>query len=338
MKFENPNWRYDSPGPLPDMALYRFVELASTTAAQGRVQDILEDFKSRFPGENGYWKSSTAKYADDDLRRDMRLHSGNAPLFIEAFVNACADIREQGLDAPSIDSINFVLFQTKAGYQIEGDVIAARIWTATQDAQVDVRDEPHSVVQRNDSNPRMEPLGTLNPPDDTYNAGRGRSIAEQLAEIKESVVALAATPNPIPTQSKPQLKVFLCHSSGDKLTVKEIYRRLKADGFDPWLDAVNLKPGQDWEAEIKRAVRASHTVIVFLSNGSVGKAGFVQKEIKFALDVADEQPEGQIFIIPARLEHCEVPDRLSKWHWVSLFEADGYDRLVDALLFRALSL
>jgi formylglycine-generating enzyme required for sulfatase activity len=49
------------------------------------------------------------------------------------------------------------------------------------------------------------------------------------------------------------------------------------------------------------------------------------------LDVADEQPEGAIFLIPARLEQCEVPDRLSRWQWVNLYEAKGYERLMRAL-------
>jgi hypothetical protein len=40
------------------------------------------------------------------------------------------------------------------------------------------------------------------------------------------------------------LRIFLCYSSGDKPAVRELYRRLRADGFEPWLDGVNLLPGQ----------------------------------------------------------------------------------------------
>lgn len=131
------------------------------------------------------------------------------------------------------------------------------------------------------------------------------------------------------------LKAFLCHASADKPEVKKLYRALKDEGFDPWLDAVNLMPGEDWEAEIAAAVKASHVVIVCLSQTAVTKAGFVQKEIKMALDVADLQPEGNIFVIPTRIENCTVPDRLSKWHWVDLYEDGGYQKLVAALRKRA---
>jgi hypothetical protein len=127
------------------------------------------------------------------------------------------------------------------------------------------------------------------------------------------------------------VRVFLCHSSEDKPQVRELYRRLISDGYDAWLDEENVLPGQDWEFEIRRAVRRANAVVVCLSRTSVSKTGYVQKEIGFALDVAAEQPEGQIFIIPVRLEDCDVPDRLSRWHWVDLFNENGYQLLVRGL-------
>lgn len=134
------------------------------------------------------------------------------------------------------------------------------------------------------------------------------------------------------------LRVFLCHSSGDKQAVRELHRRLRGEGVDPWLDEENLLPGQDWHQEITKAVRNSDVVIVCLSCGSINKSGYVQKEIKFALDVADEQPEGAIYIIPLKLDECDVPDRLSRWHWVNFFEEQGYERLLKSLRLRANSL
>ncbi|MEH1863954.1 MAG: toll/interleukin-1 receptor domain-containing protein [Nostoc sp.] len=127
------------------------------------------------------------------------------------------------------------------------------------------------------------------------------------------------------------LKVFLCHGSEDKPTVRELYYRLLASGVKPWLDEENLLPGQDWRYEIAKAVRESNIVIVCLSRTSVSKAGFVQKEIKYALDVADEKPEGSIFLIPARLEECSLPDRLSGRQWVDIFQKNGFERLLKSL-------
>jgi len=52
---------------------------------------------------------------------------------------------------------------------------------------------------------------------------------------------------------KRPLKVFLCHASADKPKVRELYRTLKRRGVQPWLDAEDLIPGQNWEVEIPKA-------------------------------------------------------------------------------------
>jgi hypothetical protein len=135
--------------------------------------------------------------------------------------------------------------------------------------------------------------------------------------------------------SKRPLRVFLCHASSDKPAVKKLYERLVKDGIDAWLDKEKLIPGQNWQLEIPKAVINSDVVIVCLSPQSITKEGFVQKEIKFALDSADEKPDGTIFIIPARLENCDVPERINKFQWVDLFSDDGYDWLLKAMQIRA---
>jgi len=136
-------------------------------------------------------------------------------------------------------------------------------------------------------------------------------------------------------QEKSPLRIFLCHSSGDKIRVRALYQRLSSEGFDPWLDEEKLLPGQEWKREIPKAVRASHIVLICLSSNAINKAGYVQKEIKYALDVAEEQPEGTIFLIPLKLEECDVPERLGRWHWVNYYEENGYERLMSSLRMRA---
>lgn len=133
------------------------------------------------------------------------------------------------------------------------------------------------------------------------------------------------------SNGKQQLKVFLCHSSSDKVAVRKLYHQLIEDEFDVWLDEEKLLPGQDWDFEIRKAVRSSDVVVVCLSNNSITKEGYVQKEIRIALDVADEKPDGTIFIIPAKFENCSVPERISKWQWVDLYIADGYKKLTLSL-------
>ncbi|RJP54073.1 MAG: toll/interleukin-1 receptor domain-containing protein [Anaerolineaceae bacterium] len=137
----------------------------------------------------------------------------------------------------------------------------------------------------------------------------------------------------MPDPKRP-LKVFLCHAHSDKDAVKALYTHLTNDGVDAWLDKAKLLPGQDWELEIRKAVREADVVVVCLSQ-QFNQAGFRQKEVRLALDTAMEKPEGEIFIIPARLEECNNLESLRKWHWVDLFEEDGYEMLMLALQKRA---
>ena len=138
----------------------------------------------------------------------------------------------------------------------------------------------------------------------------------------------------MPTTDKRPLKVFLCHAHADRDAVRALYARLTNDGVDAWLDKEKLLPGQDWELEIKKAVREADVVVVCLSK-QFNQAGFRQKEVRLALDTAMEKPEGEIFIIPARLEECDNLESLRKWHEVNLFEENGNQLLLRALTARA---
>jgi len=131
------------------------------------------------------------------------------------------------------------------------------------------------------------------------------------------------------------LKIFLCHSSGDKAEVKDLYNLLLQRGADPWLDSEKLLPGQDWNLEINKVLDASDVILLCLSKKSVDKEGYVQREIRIALDRALEMPEGRIFLIPARLEECELPYKIKSYQWVDLFVADGIEKLLKSLNLRA---
>ena len=141
------------------------------------------------------------------------------------------------------------------------------------------------------------------------------------------------------TKTRP-LRVFLCHSSQDKPIVRNLYKRLKAEGWiDPWLDEEKLFPGQDWNLEIEKAVEAADAILVCLSNDSVTKEGYIQRELRYVLDIAEYKPEGTLYIIPVRLEDCKPPRRLRIWQYADYFPAEerdsAYGRLLVSLRMRA---
>ena len=136
------------------------------------------------------------------------------------------------------------------------------------------------------------------------------------------------------TQRRP-IKVFLCHDSQDKTKVNELYRYLRRRGIRAWFSEVDLVGGQDWQVESQKALATSDAVIICLTKGSVAREGYIQRQVKFALDKALEMPEGRIFLIPVRFEECEIPFMLSRYKWVDLFDQGGYQSLMMALQARA---
>ena len=134
-----------------------------------------------------------------------------------------------------------------------------------------------------------------------------------------------------------KLRVFLCHASEDKPAVRELYQKLAAEPWiEPWLDEEDLLPGQDFDLEIYKATRDADAIIICLSQTSVAKEGYVNKEIRRAYDIALEKPEGAIYVIPLRLDECDPSfEYLKKLHWVDYFKSNAHEKLIKALRLRA---
>lgn len=128
-----------------------------------------------------------------------------------------------------------------------------------------------------------------------------------------------------------EVRIFISYAREDKARVKQLYQRLADAGFQPWLDREHIIPGMKWEPVIKKALKQSDFVLVCLSATSINKRGFLQREIKQALEQAEEKLEHDVYLIPARLDDCEVPNALSELQWVDLFEDDGWQWLLKAI-------
>lgn len=138
---------------------------------------------------------------------------------------------------------------------------------------------------------------------------------------------------------KSKLRVFLCHASQDKPVVRDLYKKLAAEAWiDPWLDEERLLPGQDWNLEIEKALESSDAVIVCVSSTSVAKEGYVQKELRKVLDIALEKLEGAIFVLPVRLDACELPRQIKDKQAVDYFpesrQAAAFEKLKASLQIR----
>jgi hypothetical protein len=127
------------------------------------------------------------------------------------------------------------------------------------------------------------------------------------------------------------VQVFLSYAREDEEKVGILYQKLSQKGFKPWMDQEDILPGEKWKIRIQRAIRDSDFFLACLSANSINKRGFLQREIKDALDIWQEKLDSDIYLIPVRLERCDVPENLHDFQWVNIFEKDGWERLLEAL-------
>jgi hypothetical protein len=137
-------------------------------------------------------------------------------------------------------------------------------------------------------------------------------------------------PNKPRTSSSRQLRIFLCHASEDKPTVRDIYQRLQAYNVDLWFDEKNLLPGERWEYIIPDVIQRCDIVIICLSQAFFLKEGYGHYEVHVVLEAAKKKPMDTIFHIPFRLDDCEVPSYLLGWHYVSNFIPGDFEKLIAA--------
>jgi len=133
-------------------------------------------------------------------------------------------------------------------------------------------------------------------------------------------------------QARP--RVFIAYIDEDYNRVRPLYDRLLAAGYDPWLDKRKLMAGQDWPSCIERAISVADFFIPCYSGHARAKRGQFQKEVRQALECAARMPLEDCFVIPVRLEECNVPRRIrSEIQYVDLFpdwEA-GVEKVIQAI-------
>ena len=82
------------------------------------------------------------------------------------------------------------------------------------------------------------------------------------------------------------------------------------------------------------AINSSKYFIPLLSSRSVGKKGYIKNELKAALRILDEVSESQIFVIPVRLDECEIHyKKLRNIQYVDLFPQwdEGLEKVLESM-------
>ncbi len=182
LKFD-PKWRFDSPGEIASGVVSDFFNLIGKIANQGDRKAILEHFKAYFAGAAGItaYSSSSVSWAESDLESYMRQAAENAPLFIEAFYDACEGLAKNHPDfgTPDVARINRVLFEHQAGYEIKlPDLISQelRVTIAVTERVTSLDAQAQEIIQK-----------SLSDSEQLLSEGRDRQAVQEILWLLETI-------------------------------------------------------------------------------------------------------------------------------------------------------
>jgi hypothetical protein len=127
-------------------------------------------------------------------------------------------------------------------------------------------------------------------------------------------------------------QVFLSYGRPDVEAVTAFHNMLTDRGVAAWMDLASLRGGEDWRAVVRKALNESQLVVFFLSNETVLRPGFLQAEIVESLEISRSRSPEDVYVIPVRLDDCQLHPRLESLHCVSVTNNSSRLRLLEQIL------
>ena len=145
-------------------------------------------------------------------------------------------------------------------------------------------------------------------------------FSQALGISDQELDELALSPAAVQENTGKAARIFVSYCREDVDSARLVSSALEAAGLDVWVDFARLDGGQRWKSTVSEAIKSSDFFVALLSENAINKRGYVQKEIREALEVLQTIPEDQSFFLPCRLEECQPKNKeLEELHWVDLF-------------------
>ncbi|MBU4319373.1 MAG: toll/interleukin-1 receptor domain-containing protein [Proteobacteria bacterium] len=136
--------------------------------------------------------------------------------------------------------------------------------------------------------------------------------------------------------------VFISYCHDDTSEVVKLRQDLINAGESIWWDQ-DIKGGQDWKHEIRKAMREAYAVVLCLSKKSMARdTSGIFPEAYDAIEAFREYSPGNIFLIPVRLSDCDIPlieidatRTLDRLQYIDLFPTskrqEGFNKLTSSI-------
>lgn len=132
------------------------------------------------------------------------------------------------------------------------------------------------------------------------------------------------------------MKVFVSHSHADSELAARVSKALRNEGLEVWNSDLDLLPGDNWAAEVARAMEESEAMVVLMTAGALSSP-WVRREMEYALGAKRYSNR----LIPVAVGDREsipvhdVPWIIRRLPWVELEDGGqvpaGVERVADAI-------
>lgn len=121
-------------------------------------------------------------------------------------------------------------------------------------------------------------------------------------------------------------RIFVCSAEADRARAEETCRSLAGAG----LNVEIIGASQCEEREIAGVLGSARFALTFFSNRSPDDATF-GAHLDAAVRRAGQLPSDRVFIVPVRLEKCDVPPSVDHLQLLDLFKEGGSEKIVDLI-------
>ncbi|MGD2089970.1 MAG: TIR domain-containing protein [Candidatus Aminicenantes bacterium] len=125
--------------------------------------------------------------------------------------------------------------------------------------------------------------------------------------------------------------VFISYSSEDFKHVLEVRKKLEEAGLTVWMGAQSLVGGEKWGKELVGFICQADVFVACISSTWVDREILAYKEVSVACELEKKLPKEVSFIIPVRLEECNIPRELENRQQVDLHVVPGIETLLKAI-------
>lgn len=127
-------------------------------------------------------------------------------------------------------------------------------------------------------------------------------------------------------------RVFLSHSSKDKMMVDIIFNEFQKNQISAWYDKYQIEPGDSISDKINEGLDKSDIGIICISKNFLNSSsGWTKNELNYFIQRRMRNPDKVFIILNFDVPHEELPPLVQDYKYIDYKEGDAINILIKAL-------